>query len=144
MSGETERPQRFGRAFRLAHRREYDAIYAGKARVERSPLVVHGIPSPTGRSRLGLAIGRRVGNAVRRGRLKRKIREAFRMERASLPAPYDVVVGARPHDDLPLATYRQQLAAAIEAIHALWMKRERRANRPSPPPDGGPGLSPPS
>lgn len=45
--------------------------------------------------RLGLAVSRRVGNAVERNRVKRRIREWFRAERASLPPRTDWVVIAR-------------------------------------------------
>jgi ribonuclease P protein component len=52
-------------------------------------------PVPVARPRLGLAVSRRVGNAVARNRVKRRVREWFRRERASLPAGTDWVVIAR-------------------------------------------------
>lgn len=52
-------------------------------------------PSWTGRTRLGLAVGRRVGGAVERNRVKRHVREWFRRSRATLPAAVDVVIIAR-------------------------------------------------
>lgn len=45
--------------------------------------------------RLGLAVGRRVGNAVVRNRIRRLLKEAFRLLAPSL-MPVDVVVVARP------------------------------------------------
>jgi ribonuclease P protein component len=45
-----------------------------------------------GYPRLGLAVGRRVGGAVVRNRLKRRLREIFRRHRDVFPAPLDVVV----------------------------------------------------
>jgi ribonuclease P protein component len=52
--------------------------------------------------RLGLSVGRRVGGAVDRTRVKRVLREAFWEEARQLPADFDYVVVARP-DALGLA-----------------------------------------
>jgi ribonuclease P protein component len=42
--------------------------------------------------RLGITASTRVGNAVRRNRIRRLIREAYRTEPALFPAEHDVVV----------------------------------------------------
>jgi ribonuclease P protein component len=47
------------------------------------------------RPRLGLAIPKAYGNAVARNRLKRLIREAFRINKAKLPPGVDIVFSAR-------------------------------------------------
>ena len=47
-------------------------------------------------TRLGVTVSRRVGNAVVRNRLKRLIREAFRLQQWDLPASLDIVVVAKP------------------------------------------------
>jgi ribonuclease P protein component len=52
-------------------------------------------PTPVTGPRLGLAVSRRVGNAVARNRVKRRVREWFRRERVSLPPGTDWVVVAR-------------------------------------------------
>jgi ribonuclease P protein component len=46
--------------------------------------------------RLGVTVSKRVGNAVVRNQLKRRIREWFRQARAGLPDRSDIVVIARP------------------------------------------------
>jgi len=46
-------------------------------------------------ARLGVTASRRVGNAVARSRVKRRVREWFRRERGRFGRPVDVVVIAR-------------------------------------------------
>jgi ribonuclease P protein component len=52
-------------------------------------------PAPVAGPRLGLAVSRRVGNAVARNRVKRRVREWFRKARPALPPESDWVVIAR-------------------------------------------------
>ncbi len=51
--------------------------------------------APTGYGRLGLVVSKKVGNAVVRNRVKRLVRECFRVRKADL-AGIDVVAVARP------------------------------------------------
>jgi len=53
-------------------------------------------PNDVEAARLGLAVGvRTIGNAVKRNRVKRRVREYFRKTHQQLP-PVDLVVNARP------------------------------------------------
>jgi ribonuclease P protein component len=54
-----------------------------------------GVPPPAGTGRLGLAVSRKVGTAVTRNRVKRLVRDCFRMHKGAL-AGMDVVVIGRP------------------------------------------------
>jgi ribonuclease P protein component len=55
-----------------------------------------GLPNGVGFCRLGLTVPRRVGGAVRRNRIKRALREAFRRNYPLLGVPLDLVVNALP------------------------------------------------
>jgi ribonuclease P protein component len=50
------------------------------------------VPAP---SRLGITVTRKVGNSVRRNRIKRLVREAFRREPSLVPGGVDLVVIAK-------------------------------------------------
>jgi ribonuclease P protein component len=47
-------------------------------------------------TRVGLTVSSKVGNAVVRARIRRRLRELFRKRRAQLPAGLDLVLIARP------------------------------------------------
>jgi ribonuclease P protein component len=84
---------------RLSRSAEFERVYRqGRSKGNRF-LVLYAFPreeeSDEG-PRLGLSVGRRVGGAVDRTRVKRALREAFWEEARRLPAGSDYVVVARP------------------------------------------------
>jgi len=138
---------RFTRAQRIQHSREFEAVYAAKVRKPVGPLIVFGLPNQTGMTRLGLSVGRRVGGAVTRNRVKRLLREAFRLDQADLPLGLDLVISVKPHQILHLEVYRRLLLDAARSIRGEWDRRARRAERhaevgtPSPDSCSSPGSS---
>ena len=62
-------------------------------------------------SRLGLTVGRRLGRAVRRNRLRRLLREGYRLTRHRLPNSIDVVAMPVPSARLTLDSVRRAFAA---------------------------------
>jgi ribonuclease P protein component len=87
--------QSFRRSDRIRRQREFDRVYGEEAYAADQVLVVRACRNELGRTRLGLSVSRKVGNAVVRNRWKRLIREAFRLRRALLPVGLDVVVRPR-------------------------------------------------
>ena len=57
---------------------------------------VFGLLNGLGHCRLGMAVSRKVGGAVQRNRVKRLLREVFRLHRARLEPAMDLVINARP------------------------------------------------
>jgi ribonuclease P protein component len=108
-----ERLYRFAKKHRLTHALEFEAVYAGKVREIRGPLTVYAIRNDLGRPRLGLSVGRKVGTAPKRNRIKRLIREAFRLMQHDWPRGYDVVVNVRPHDVATLAEYQKMMSGVM-------------------------------
>jgi ribonuclease P protein component len=59
-------------------------------------LVVYAAPNELERTRVGITVSGRVGNAVVRNKVRRRLREALRARFARLSSGKDVVVAARP------------------------------------------------
>jgi len=88
--------QRFRPDDRLHHKRDFDRIHSAGIRLPGRHFTLIATPSALERSRLGVALGRKVGNAVVRNRARRRLREVFRRQRGMLPGSFDVVVVGRP------------------------------------------------
>lgn len=54
--------------------------------------MVYGAPNDLDWARVGLTVSRKVGNASRRNRWKRRLREIFRRNKADVPRSFDYVV----------------------------------------------------
>ncbi len=91
-------------------------MFAGRMRRSRGPLTIYALPNSLGHPRLGLSVSRRVGTAVLRNRIKRLLREAFRLSQHELPGAFDYVIVVRPHQPLKLADYQQIL---LDLAHRL-------------------------
>lgn len=128
MSEGTPRTATHRKARRLAHDLQFKAVYAARMRRDAGFIVVHVAANGLNRSRLGLAVGRRAGNAVMRNRLKRLVREAFRLSRDEIPAGLDIVVSVRAHEPKPLAEYRTAIVRECAALSAA--ARDRGPARP--------------
>jgi ribonuclease P protein component len=93
---------------------DFAKIFSTGVRRTFGPLLFHVSENAIGHSRLGLSIPKRVGNAVRRNRIKRRCREAFRLSKDVLPA-MDIIITVRPHEELSLESYTQLLLKAVGA-----------------------------
>jgi ribonuclease P protein component len=89
----------FPRSARLLKHAAFDRVYREGQRIFSSNVTVffrqRGAEEPFGGPRVGLTVGRVLGGAVERNRIKRRIRDAVRHSLAALSIPVDVVINPK-------------------------------------------------
>ena len=101
---------------RLRRKADFEAVYARGRRIGGEFFLVVVRAGAGGGPRLGLAVAAKAaGNSVQRNRIRRLIRESFRLHQKELPA-CDLVVSARAR---VRGTPSSELRASLEA---LWIK----------------------
>jgi ribonuclease P protein component len=113
----------FPRQVRLSGKLAFARVYAARVKVSRFPLVLYSRPNQLAHRRLGLSVSRAFGIAVRRNRIKRLLREAFRLDEQHRAVGLDLIVVVRPHEPKALAHYQRLLGELIDASQLAWSKR---------------------
>ena len=127
----------FSKALRLLNAAQYRAVFSGtEIRAAHPNLLIiarrNDLPSP----RLGLVVAKKhVRLASDRNRVKRIVRESFRLRQHELPA-LDAVVLARPGTG---ELSNEELAKLLDK---LWRKLTRLAAEPEAPRDSNRGRKP--
>jgi ribonuclease P protein component len=113
----THRRLTLGAQLRLRSKPQFDAIYASGRRIDDRFFGLRVKANELGFPRIGLAVAvKTAGNAVSRNRLRRLVRESFRLARYDLPA-VDIVVAAKfPAAEAPATTLRASLATLWQRV----------------------------
>ena len=85
----------FKKADRILKRNEFIQLSKSGRKLHNEYFIVLYAPGQCDRSRLGITVTRKVGKAVRRNRIKRLIREYFRLNRHLLSGYWDIIVIAK-------------------------------------------------
>ncbi len=118
---DSKRESRLGlrRGQRIVSGRRYSQIYAQRCSAGDSALIVYAKANELGFSRVGLSVSRKNGNAVRRNRIRRLLREAFRLSQHEVPAGFDYIL-------IPRQPVRDTLAEYQVSVLALTKRAARK------------------
>jgi ribonuclease P protein component len=122
------------RAHRLTQSRAFQALYRRGRRWEHALAVLHALPRSAGDVRFGVVVGKKVGKAVQRNRVRRLFREALRHQLPALRRGVHGVWVARP------TAAGASFSEIEQAVHDL-MERARMF-RPETSAAGGEPVGP--
>jgi ribonuclease P protein component len=106
----------FPRARRLTQTRDFDRVYALKQRAGDAHLLVFAAPNALQSTRIGLSVSRKHGNSVVRHRLKRLLREAYRLVQHDLPEGVDLVLIPRVGIASSVEDYKASLLSIVPRL----------------------------
>lgn len=116
----------FDRSRRMVRKHDFERTFAARCTASDPLLVVYVLPNDLPHPRLGMTIGKRHGGAVRRNRLRRLLREAFRLEQHNLPPGFDYLLVPKPGPPGSLDVYRQSLIRLTQNAARRWRAKVQR------------------
>lgn len=121
-------PPRKDRSFsakqRLKKPAEFEVTYALKHKAGDQHLLVFARSNQLELTRIGLSVSRKQGNAVRRNRLKRLLREAFRLSQHKLPSGLDLILIPRIGTKTTLHEYQRSLKFLVTRLARKFSTQE--------------------
>lgn len=105
---------------RLKKRPEFKSLYRDGKKISRDEFVIYFAPSRGNRGKLGVVISSSLCNAVKRNRLRRIIREAYRLNKGVLKPGQDIIV--RPKKSMILISAKEAETLLVKVFKEMVKK----------------------
>ncbi|WP_188455399.1 ribonuclease P protein component [Virgibacillus oceani] len=109
------------KAFRIKDNKEFQYVFKNGKSFANRQLVIYYLQKPDqNHIRVGLSVGKKIGNAVTRNRIKRYLRQAFHELEGSVMSSYDMVIIARmPTKQMRFHEVKKSLVHLLYKEHLL-------------------------
>ena len=98
--------------YRLKKQSDFQKLFQKGKRAFAPSLTV--IYRPAEKMTMGVSVGKKHGKAVQRNRIKRLLREAFRLAQAQMQGKYSIIIIPKVAEKYAFTTYEQQLQWIIK------------------------------
>lgn len=110
----------FGKHERIKKRKDFLRIYEEGTRITSKHFIIIRNHNQAGHRRLGVTVTKKTGDAVTRNRIKRVLREFFRLNKTPLPDSLDIVIIVKK--GIPFLTYKtvcEELETLLTESHHI-------------------------
>jgi ribonuclease P protein component len=95
---------------------DFKRVYDRRRSASDAWLIVYGCENGLPYLRVGFSVSRKIGNAVKRNRVRRLYREAFRLTKTDMPTGLDLVLIPRQTNEPELTTLMHGLPKLVRQI----------------------------
>jgi ribonuclease P protein component len=103
---------------------EFERVYRNGSVYRGRLFTVHALPNSVGKARLGLSVSKKVGTAVKRNGIRRRLKEIFRSASDALSGDLDLVISARPA--AAEASFEELNEEFVRSLHRLSKNNKTR------------------
>lgn len=109
------------KSYRVKKESEFQRVFETHNSVANRKFIVYTMEKPGQQHfRIGISVGKKIGNAVHRNWVKRRIRQTVLELKAQIKPNYDFLVIARPAaDQMSMAETKQHLTHALKLAHLI-------------------------